>query len=293
MFLSILTCFIAALLSTAIIWPWFWKGILVRKTLVGDTKNIGFKESYGIKREIIIQTFMFAIVFLIPLLIYIFGKQEYIYIVLISIIFVSVFQMLIICCTNIPTKKLAIGVLTAVTAICIIMTIMNSIIYDQKIIDITKIIEIPVSVSIESIMQNKAKQAAKNEILTATEVKEIFLARKASGPYSTNNKIVYILEGGIRGYGVVVIEAQNAKTAKFIPCIFKNEISLKLREEYLTIPIKKLGVVVTDDNKVFATFGIIKKIGFFGPLVVDKYILQNMIEESEFVEQNNSPDFAK
>ena len=287
MLVSILLSLLWAVCSTVLVLPWFWIGIIKRKTIIGNEKYRGFSNTENsLKSSIIAQIVFACITFGISLLIYLGKNVRYnFYGAIVSILLVLFFQVLTIWDGWNSKMKIKTLIIIAVAIVCLFFSITDCITSNFDVIGLTKENE-------ESIAE-KEKEEQKS-VLSSSTVASLFKATDASGPIYSNGKFVYSITGSPNGYGIVVIDEQTNETARFIACNYKFEMSQNIRQKYPFERIKVLNIVVSDDDEPFGKYAILGKPNLFGAPVLEKYALQNMIT-GDFTEYTAEelPKFAE
>lgn len=292
MLVSILLSLLWAVCSTVLVLPWFWIGIIRRKTIIGNEKYRGFSNTENNLRNSIIAQIVFAcITFGISLLIYLRENVRYnFYGAIVPILLVLLFQCLTIWDGWNCRQKIKSFIILAIAIVCLFFSITDCITSNFDVIGLTKENEeIPTVISITE----KEKEEEKS-VLSSSTVASLFKATAASGPIYSNGKFVYSITGSPNGYGIVVIDEQTDETARFIACNYKLEMSQNIRQKYPFERIKVLNIVVSDDDEPFGKYAILGKPNLFGAPVLEKYALQNMIT-GDFTEYTAEelPKFAE
>lgn len=292
MLLPILLSLFWAVCSTILIQPWFWKGIIKRKTLIGDENNRGFSnnEKHDYRDSILLQVFFFIVTFGMSLLMYLGAYTRYnLYGSIIPILLVLSFQCITIMIGYNSLIKIKSCIIGVIAVIYLFFSFVDY--YTTEEFDVVGMKKSEVEVPI---VFSTPKQEENSKILSGSIVANLFGGKNASGPVYSNGKFVYTLTDSSNGYGIVVIDEYKGETAKFIACDFKFEMSLKLRQKYPFSRIKDLNVVISDDSVPFGKYAILSKPSMFGAPVLEKYVLQNMLS-GEFIEYTAEtlPKFAE
>lgn len=289
MLVPILLSLLWAICSTVLVLPWFWKGLIKRKTIIGDEEYRGFSNrGTKLRSSITFQIVFACITFVVSLLIYLIAKVRYnFYGATIPILLVLFFQ----CCTiwdgwN-EKETLKSLIILAIALVYLFFSLADVITSNFDVIGLTKDNEeIPIVVS--TIEQKK------KTVFPSSTVAGLFKATIVSEPVYSNGKFVYTITDSPNGYGIVIIDDKASETARFVACNFKFQLSLNLREKYPFARIKNLNVVVKDDNVPFGKYAILSKPNLFGAPVLEKYVLQNMLT-GDFAEYTAEelPKFAE
>lgn len=288
--LPLLLSLLWTICSTVLIRPWFWISIIKRKTIEGDDENTGFRNDNESdpSSAMIVQAILAVVTFIISTFVYFKVKTRYnFYGSIFPILFVLVFQWLtmkFLCLDKHCKGKTAILVIIGI--ICVFFSLEDATRKENRVESFDK--EIPV------VFFSK-EQAEKGEDLPSREIiASLFNATDVLNPVYSNGKFIYIVNAGINGYGIVVINEDSAESAKFIACDTGYGVSIKLRSQYPNDRIEERSVVITDDDVPFAKYVILDKTGLFGELVIGKYILQNMLtgEITEYTVEE-LPEFAR
>lgn len=282
-----------AICSTVLIQPWFWKGVVKRKTLVGDKKYRGFSnsEKNELRNSMILQIVFACVTFFISLMIYLGLYTRYnFYGSIVSILLVLLFQWITLNLGWNSNTKIKSFIILIIAVICLFFSVTELITSHFKAIDFMNFTdEVPIIVS--TVEQNETQ---KQIILPNSQIASLFNATNVYGPVYSNGKFVYTVSDSPHGYGVVIVEQNSGETAKFVACNFKFETSLKLRQKYPFSQIREIDKVVSNDNTPFGMYAILNKPNIFGAPVVEKYVLQNMLT-GEFLEYtpDELPEFAR
>lgn len=276
MLVPILLSLLWAICSTVLVLPWFWKGLIKRKTIIGNEEYRGFSntEKNELRTSIIFQIVYACITFGVSLLFYLVMNVRYnFYGAIVPILLVLIFQCITIWLGWNSNQKLKSLIILAIALVCLFFSLTDVITSNFDVIGLTKDNEeIPIVVS--TIEQEKEEEKT---VLPSSTVAGLFKATSVSEPVYSNGKFVYIITGSPNGYGIVIIDEKAGETARFIACNFKFQMSLNLREKYPFARVKELNVVVSDDNVPFGKYAILSKPNLFGAPVLEKYILQNML----------------
>lgn len=293
MLVPILLSLLWAICSTVLVLPWFWKGLIKRKTIIGNEEYRGFNntEKNSLKISIICQIVFACITFCVSSLIYLVGMVQYnFYGAIVPILLVLFFQFVIIWDGWNSNRKLKSLIVLAIALVCLFFSLTDLITTNFDVVGLTKDHEeIPIVVS--TIEQEKEEEKT---VLPSSTVAGLFKATSVSEPVYSNRKFVYTITGSPNGYGIVIIDEKAGETARFIACNFKFQMSLNLRERYPFARVKSLNVVISDDNVPFGKYAILSKPNLFGAPVLEKYILQNMLT-GDFTEYTAEelPKFAE
>lgn len=291
MLVPILLSLFWAICSTVLIHPWFWKGLIKRKSLIGDenTRGFGNEEKNELRNSIILQIFFGCVTLIISLIIYLGVHVRYnFYGAIIPILLILLFQFINIYLGWNENQKTKSFIILAIAVVCLFFSITDHITSLFDAVDIAKSNEeVPIVVS-------TVEKEGKQEVFSSSSVASLFKATYASGPVYSNRKFVYTITNSPNGYGIVIIDENAGETASFIACNFKFEMSSDLRQKYPFARIKKLNVVISNDNIPFGKYAILSKPTMFGPPVLAKYALQNMLtgEINEYTAEN-LPKFAE
>lgn len=271
MLVPILLSLFWAVCSTALVLPWFWIGLIKRKTIIGDKENNGFigDEKNEPRNYIILQCLFALAIFIVSMVLYLEENVRYnFYGAIIPIILVILCQMCTLFNSWNDKRILKSFIMLAIASVCIFFSIIDYVTSDYEIIGLAKENEeIPIEVYIE-------EKKEEEPIISSSTVASLFKA-KVTGPVYTNGKFVYEASESPNGYGIIVINEKDAKTAKFIACNYKFEMSRKIREKYPFDRITKLNIVINNDVP-FGKYAILSKPSLFGAPVLKKYVLQNM-----------------
>ena len=293
MLVPILLSLLWAVCSTILVLPWFWKGLIKRKTIIGDKKNRGFSnvEKDELKTSIIYQIAFGCITFVVSLLIYLALNVRYnFYGAIVPILLVLLFQFHTIWDGWNCKRKLKSLIILAIALVCLFFSLTDLITSNFDVIGLKKDNEeIPIVVS--TIEEGKKEEKI---VFPSSKVASLFRATNVSGPVYSNGKFVYTITGSPNGYGIVIIDEEAGETARFIACNFKFRMSLNLREKYPFARVKELNVVISNDNVPFGKYAILSKPNLFGAPVLEKYVLQNMLT-GDFTEYTAEelPKFAE
>lgn len=292
MLVPILLSLLWAICSTVLVLPWFWKGLIKRKTLIGDKKNRGFgnSEKNELRNCIIVQIVFGCITFGISLLIYLGVMVRYnFYGAILPILLVCAFQCITLWLGWNNRQKMKSFCILAIALVCLFFLVADAITSDFDVVGLTKENEeVPIIVS------TVEKEQKEKTVLPSSTVAGLFKATSVSEPVYSNGKFVYTITGSPNGYGIVIIDEKAGETARFIACNFKFQMSLNLREKYPFARVKELNVVVSDDNVPFGKYAILSKPNLFGAPVLEKYVLQNMLtgDFTEYIAEE-LPKFAE
>ncbi|MCI8272810.1 MAG: hypothetical protein HFJ55_01850 [Clostridia bacterium] len=293
MLVPILLSLLWAICSTVLVLPWFWHGLIKRKTIIGDEKYRGVRntEKNELKSAIILQIVYACISLAISLFMYlVIIVRHNFYGSIISILFVLLFQFFTMLEGWNSKRKEKSLIILAVAVVCLFFSLTDSITSNFNVIGLSKANEeIPIFVS--SIEQEKEVEKT---VLSGSTVAGLFKATGVSGPEYSNGKFVYTVTKSPNGYGIVIIDEKAGETARFIACDFEFQMSLNLRERYPFARVKELNVVISDDNIPFGKYAILSKPNLFGAPVLEKYVLQNMLT-GDFTEYTAEelPKFAE
>lgn len=292
MLVPILLSLLWAICSTVLVLPWFWKGIIKRKTIIGNEEYRGFSDSEGKLRVSIFSQIVFACIsFSISLILYLEANVRYnFYGAIGPILLVLVFQLITVWDGWNEKRKLKSLIILAIGIVCLFFSFTDTITSDFDVIGLTKDKEeIPIVVS--TIEREKKEEKT---VFPSSTVAGLFKTTSVSEPVYSNGNFVYIITESPNGYGIVIIDEKAGETAKFIACNFKFQMSLNLRERYPFARVKELNVVISDDNVPFGKYAILSKPNLFGTPVLEKYVLQNMLT-GDFTEYTAEelPKFAE
>lgn len=274
MLVSILLSLLWAVFSTVLVLPWFWIGIIKRKTIIGNEEYRGFSDGKDLIYCIIAQIVFACITFVVSLIVYLKVCVRYnFYGAILPIMLVLLFQFITLWMGWNCRQKIKSLIILAIAIVCLFFSITDVVTSNFDVIGLTKENEeIPTVISIAE----KEKEEEKS-VLSSSTVASLFKATDASGPIYSNGKFVYSIIGSPNGYGIVVIDEQTDETARFIACNYRLEMSQNIRQKYPFERIKVLNIVVSDDDEPFGKYAILSKTNIFGAPVLDKYALQNMI----------------
>lgn len=293
MLVPILLSLLWAICSTVLVLPWFWEGLIKRKTIIGNEEYRGFcnDKKNELRDSIILQIVFACITFGVSLLIYLVVNVRYnFYGAIGPILLVLVFQFITIRDGWNDKIKLKSCIILAIALVCLFFSLADVITSSFDVIGLTKDNEeIPIVVS--TIEQEKEEEKT---VFPSSTVAGLFKATSVSGPVYSNGKFVYTITDSPNGYGIVIIDEKAGETARFIACNFKFQMSLNLRNNYPFVRVKKLNVVVSEDNVPFGKYAILSKLNLFGAPVLEKYVLQNMLT-GDFTEYTAEelPKFAE
>lgn len=277
MLVPILLSLLWAVCSTVLIQPWFWKGLIKRKTLVGDENNRGWSngEKNDFRNSILFQIFWGCVTLLVSLAFYLLINVRYnFYGSIIPILLVLIFQIISIFDGWNSNRGLKSLILVAIAVICLFFSITDAITSNFEIVGLSKSQEeVPISISIVE----QEEQDKQQKVVSSSVIESLFKADSSSGPVYSNGKFVYTISNSPNGDGVVIINENGGETANFVACKFNFGMSLNLRQKYPYSRIESLNVVVSDDNVPFGKYALLSKPNMFGAPVLDKYILQNML----------------
>ncbi len=290
MLVSIVLSLLWAVCSTVLIQPWFWKGLIKRKTLIGDNQNRGWIDTkQQFRGSIIMQIVFGCFTLIVSLLCYLLLDFTCNFqLSVLPIICVLVFQAISIWdgWNNKQGKKTL--VIAAIAVIFLFFAITDAVTSDFEVEGLSEPQEIPISISIA---EDEGKE---QKVLSSSIIESLFKAESSSGPLYSNGKFVYTVTKTPNGDGIVVVDENDGKIANFIACEFDFEVSFSLRQKYPYTRIKEMNIVISDDNVPFGKFAVLNKTKLFSAPVLDKYILQNMITGDiiEYTPQT-LPQFAK
>ena len=294
MLVPIILSLLWAVCSTVLIQPWFWKGVIKRKTLVGDEDNRGWgnSEKNEFRNSVILQIVFGCITLFISLMIYLLEYVRYnFYGAIVPILLVLIFQAISIFDGWNDKRGRKLLVLVAIAVICLFFSITDEITSNFLVVGLFKPQEeIPIVFSIVE----QEEQDKQQKILSSLVVESLFKATDVSGPEYSNGKFVYTITNSPNGDGIAIINENDGETAKFIACKFNFGMSSILRQKYPFERIKTLNIVVSDDNVPFGKYAILSKPDLFGAPVLSKYVLQNMLngEITEYTVES-LPKFAQ
>lgn len=294
MLVPILLSVLWAICSTVLIQPWFWRGLIKRKTLIGNKGFRGFanEQKNELRDSIICQIAFGCLTLFVSLFLYLAVHVRYnLYGAIIPILIVLACQAFTMCDGWNQHLKIKTLIIIVIAVVCIFFSVTDCITSQFDVVGIAKSNEeVPIVVS--TVKQN---QEEKQPAFSSLSVASLFKASNddVSGPVYSNGKFVYTITDSPNGYGIVIIDENDGETAKFIACNFKCKMSLALRQEYPSARIKILNVVISDDNVPFGKYAILGKPNMFGAPVLEKYVLQNMLtgEFSEYTAEA-LPEFA-
>lgn len=134
-------------------------------------------------------------------------------------------------------------------------------------------------------------QSSKNVFIVNT-IKERFEASSISYAGSNNEHLVYVLDGGPNGRGVLFVNADSDYLSKgvdsgasimeetlffsFYPCKYTNSINGIVREKYKKEEIVQLGIYL-ENQTPYCKFGILKRPGIFQKPQLDYIVSLNMM----------------
>ena len=289
MLVPILLSLLWSVCSTVLVLPWFWKGLIKRKTIIGNKEYRGFSntEKNELKISIVFQIVFACITFFVSLLIYLAETVRYnFYGSIVPILLVLFFQSVTIWDGWNSKQKSKTFIVFVIALVCLFFSLTDLIQSNFDVIGLTKDNEeIPIVVS--TIEQTKT-------VLPSSTVAGLFRATNVSAPVYSSGKFIYTIIGSPNGDGIVVIDEKAGETARFIACKFKFQMSLNFREKYPFARIRQLNIVISDDNVPFGKYAILDKPNLFGAPVLQKYILQNMLT-GDFIEYTAEelPKFAE
>lgn len=282
MLVPILLSLFWAVCSTVLVLPWFWKGIIKRKTIVGNKEYRGFTEE-ELKISVYMQMFFALITFIISMTIYLGMNVRY-------NLYGATIPVLVVLLCHIKTidtgwnskrgrKQL---ILLAIGVVYLSFSITDMITSNMNVIGLTK--EVPVVVSL---VENEEKK----NVPPSSVISSLFKATEVSGPKYSNGKFIYTIQDSPNGYGIVVIDECNGELARFVPCNYCFVISNSIRNKYPFERIKQLNIVVNDKYEPYGKYAILDKPNFFGAPILKKFLLLNL-QTGELKEYTELPEFA-
>ena len=185
--------------------------------------------------------------------------------------------------------KVRYSIFLSLAAVFSVLYVQDSIATSNIQTPLNKVESIDLSVESTQIQDENTKIKL---FVSADEIKSLFHADSVSGPTYNNGKYIFIVSGSSNGYGVVIIDKNNYKEAKFISCPHNFKIA-SVRPNYPTLKFKKMFVAVSDDNVPYGLFAVARKEWFFGNYNVTQYLLFNLTSgESQILSPKELPEFV-
>ena len=269
MLVSILLSIVWGICSTVLILPWFWKSLIKRKTIVGDKDNRGISEEDGKLFDFIFsQIFFFGVTCIVSLIMYMTVCVTRTLIgAVVPIVFILFFQMITVSMGWNEKRNIKYYFLGGSAILFIVVSSIYA--YTGYSLDIKGVEnesaeekEFPITV----IIGNTEQIIPSND-----NIRNLFDVARVDGPKYVNSKYVYVTTSP---EGVVIIDENNAKVAKFLKT---NYNFLEMRSKYPYNIIRKMGIIITDDNVPYKKYAVIAKKEIIARPILEKYVYQNML----------------
>ena len=285
MLVSILLSVFWAVCSTVVVLPWFWKSLIIRKTIIGDENHRGiYKTPLTLRKKnyfhkfLFLQCSAFIVTFTVSMIGYecVFSRRN-LFGSTIPIALIIFFQICMINTGWNDEVKFKSGLLIGILAFVICFAVANF--WTDYMFNVIG----SVDREVDEVSVDEAEM-----FLPTDNVKAVFNCSMVGEPVYTNDKLVYDTWSPD---GVVIIDRHDADTLKFVKA---KDNFRKVRYAYPFDLIRKSGAVVSDDNKPYKKYIVAKKEGLFSHPVLQKYVLLDMTtQEITEYQPSELPEFAK
>lgn len=275
-----------AICSTVLIWPVFWIRLIKRKPVFNEEDMIVLFQWKNHQKIIIFFEILVASgVFCISISLYIlYCSRANIWGSTIQICMILFAQILAICEYRWKKAILLLGILAAFI-VCSVMENNSSYINATRLQEERKkTLEIPPIVVEVNGRTIPVPPENTISMLYDAEVEETYLS---------NGKVIYLLSHESSWKNEVVLFSEGK--SKYIPLKVKPNVNLQLREKYPSEILKKVEIVVSEDDTLFQKLVLLKRKKVFKEAEISKYILQNLItgDIEEYNSIDDLPYFAK
>lgn len=281
MLVPILWTILWVILSTPVIWPWFWKKVIRNKEL-----------EFTSKRNIMFLSVAMGVIVAGGCIISYFEENSRytLYGSFGIILIVLGFQLFHLVATNalvkIPNKGRKLSFIVILGIICFAMYGIDANMLDINDVnginfDEDTVIEVSVGEKNKVYTTVQFSSPVINSQFALTNEPEAYLNRRFIYQYESTCKII-------------IFEQEASEPVRVIDCNYQFEISREIRKRYPFDRIEKIDVVVMEGDIPFAKYATFSKNRVIGGYSLDKFVLQNMLtgEITEYT-VDTLPEFAK